>query len=594
MTNNPYTPVGVPQNVIKSNILTEDLFKDRTKNVFSFVANALSRTLGPYGAPTILEQVGEYKVTKDGFNVLKRIHFDNPIEENIMNLLVNISSQVVIKVGDGSTSSIVAAHHLLQELEKVTKQTNLRSKELVTRLQRIIRVLTTKIKENATKIEGSMGSTFHDIYRVAMISTNGDEHVSEIIRSIYEHTNNPAIEFKNGNDANHTYEIINGYQANVKYIDPIFVTNDMGVAEAHRPIVLLFDHRLDRHNHLEFIQIVLDNIRSQRRKLVVVAPGYDKSILQVIKALVNDEVRRTGETSIIFTAVEHVRNMDKAEYADLAALLGTEVISENTIYEYNEVEYVDTEAVDTAGNIVRVPQRKNEINPLDYTGECEMATIGHKKTLFSGFYNQDTHIVEIQRKAARAAVDELLERHSQFNIVGIEMYEARNRLSKLLCRMGVIYVGGSSSLERGNDNDAIEDAVRACESAYRHGYNLGGNFAIQLAANEVLGSINEFKSHGFDDTDSSIIAAIKEAFKKVFFTVLHNAYENDSTKNYDEIFNGAIESKKCYDILTETYSGDVINPAHTDVEILSGALSIVSLILSSNQYISTAPIFETK
>ena len=94
------------------NVISEEEFKTRIRDVFERVADSLSKTLGPYGSTTIIEKYGEMHITKDGWQVLKNIRFDNAIDNNILMMLTRISAQVVIKVGDGSTSSIIAANEI--------------------------------------------------------------------------------------------------------------------------------------------------------------------------------------------------------------------------------------------------------------------------------------------------------------------------------------------------------------------------------------------------------------------------------------------------------------------------------------------------
>ena len=89
------------------NVITEDEFKKRMSEIFEMVASALKSTLGPYGASTLIESMGTYHLTKDGFTVLKNIHFNNRTDNTILNTILTISHQMVMKVGDGSTLSLI-------------------------------------------------------------------------------------------------------------------------------------------------------------------------------------------------------------------------------------------------------------------------------------------------------------------------------------------------------------------------------------------------------------------------------------------------------------------------------------------------------
>ena len=117
--------------VSKWNVVDDNTFKNRICTVFKQVSDALSKTLGPYGSTTIIEKFGEMYITKDGWQVLKAIRFDSPIDNNIMMMLVRIATQVVLKVGDGSTSSIVAANNLLDKLNNSNILSTMRPKEFI-------------------------------------------------------------------------------------------------------------------------------------------------------------------------------------------------------------------------------------------------------------------------------------------------------------------------------------------------------------------------------------------------------------------------------------------------------------------------------
>ena len=43
---------------------------------------------------------------------------------------------------------------------------------------------------------------------------------------------------------------------------------------------------------------------------------------------------------------------------------------------------------------------------------------------------------------------------------------------------------------------------------------------------------------------------------------------------------------RCYDLVTEVYSNDIINSCRTDIEILRSAIAIIGVIISSNQYLA--------
>ena len=63
---------------------------------------------------------------------------------------------------------------------------------------------------------------------------------------------------------------------------------------------------------------------------------------------------------------------------------------------------------------------------------------------------------------------------------------AKQRLSKMRCKMGVINVGGFTELEKSANYDLVEDAVKACESAYLYGYVPGQSISIRTAIKKIM------------------------------------------------------------------------------------------------------------
>ena len=101
---------------IKWNVVSEDVFKETMHTVFEAVAETISKTMGPFGTTTIINEKAQIVTTKDGYNVLKRIRFDDSIANDILDILHDIVHKVVVSVGDGSTSSTVASHALLESI----------------------------------------------------------------------------------------------------------------------------------------------------------------------------------------------------------------------------------------------------------------------------------------------------------------------------------------------------------------------------------------------------------------------------------------------------------------------------------------------
>jgi chaperonin GroEL len=546
------------------NVIDERTFRGRTRNVFEQVANTLTNTLGPYGSTTIIEKFGEMHITKDGWQILKKIAFDDTIEQNILQLLVNISAQVVIKVGDGSTSSIVSANSILKQLESSDHLKTVRPKELINVLNRVVEAVTNEILEASTKFDIETKDGLEEIYRLAMISTNGDEEVSRIIQTIYSETQNPSIEFDKSKSAKTTYDIIEGYKALITYLDGIYANNDEGVCNIDKPLILMFDHKVDIENHYAaIIQPAIVRSIEENRRLVVIAPHYDNFLLNQIRQQTNIEYRAAQTTQVVYARATLTTNLFQEQYNDFAIMTGGMVVREADAMEFHHEDAT----------------KRPVLN--DYIGEVEKIAIGPDTTLIKGFFHRNEAMYELAVRDATSKYRKLEQTHRELNIVDSQLYEVKKRLSKLKGIMGVIHVGGQSSLEKVSNYDLVEDAVKATESAFNYGYNIGGNLIIPISISKLLA-----EKYSEPSDERVVLSLLWTAFRDVFTKVLGNKFTEATKEELDAIANKAIYQEQCYDLISDTYSTEVINPCHTDIEILRAATSIVSLLLSSNQYIS--------
>ncbi|WP_304576697.1 TCP-1/cpn60 chaperonin family protein [Romboutsia ilealis] len=561
------------ENEFAWNVISENEFKKRVRKVFEMVADCLSNTLGPYGSTTILEKFGDVHITKDGWQLLKKISFQDPTNANILQLLINISAQVVIKVGDGSTSSIIAADELLKAIENDSELRNVRPKELLDSLSTVVNKICEVIEKNATQIDKSENATYEDIKNIATISTNGDIEIPAMIQEIYLKTHNPAIEFVKSKDNKTKVEIINGYKMPfMTYLDRLFINNDEGTCILKNPMILMFDHKIDRDYYDTIIAQYKNKALQENRKLVVIAPYYDQFLLDRLSRDLQLQHRQLGETLEVYVRTSLMNDHMSNLYVDLSSLLGTVIITQNVVE-----EILDT----------KNPISTQEMFDMNLDGTVEKIVIGEKATLFTGFINKDENRYNLLMNDAISKYNKQVETDKELSLVNDTSFKLKQRISKLKCVMGSISVGGSSELEKTANYDLVEDAVKACESAYIHGYNIGQNMAIQKAIYDIINENNNSTSQ-LSLIEDSLIKVIGNAFTNVLRRVIINKDPNVTYEEVSKIINNGVFNNKCLNLITDEPTSDIINSCRTDVEILRATTSIVGLLISSNQYISIA------
>ena len=597
---------------MNNNVITEEEYRLRINLLFEDVSNTLSKTLGPYGATSVLDKVGDVMLSKDGWQVLKKLAYMDEVQNTLLGLIVKIAHQVVMRVGDGSTTSVVGANQLLKQLDDISKKTNLRPKQLLDTLEEVVGDICNKIQEIAVPInkEGDLD----EIYKLALVSTNGDGGIAEMIRTIYKETGNPAIEFNKSKSNFTTYEVLKGYKLQfMTYIDRIFVNNDNGTCNVKKPIILMFNHKLEQDYFESIIQPAIKVAINKGQRLVVVAPYYDSFLLQRFARDLSLEFKATKSSTVVYTKASLMDDHRADLFNDFAALCGCTIVNESTALDVLKGEL--------------------EFKAEDYLGEVEELDIGEQSTFATGFIKKDEGMLEILEKDAISKYQDLHQAAENSSTITEALVNAKQRMSKLKGNMGIINVGGSTELAKLANYDLVEDAVKACESAYLFGVTPGQTIGIQTAIHDLKDD-DKYKN---DQLKRMFLDAISNAYRDVTEILLENKFKehiphyimnrlvNESVKrqavidienteiSFVEVLgvddvskvDGNCLQKLLYKIekmlklkdLDEVikpeahvrelaFDDSIINSCKTDIEVLRATAGIVGLLLSSNQYVA--------
>lgn len=555
------------------NVIPRDEFRDLVRGVFNNAAYILQNTLGPFGATTFIEEYGTNHVTKDGWQLLKYINPENPTDRAILKLLKSIAHQVVVKVGDGSTTSIVASAELLRVIEQSGLLENISPRDLLSKINKTVEEITKEIKKNATEI--NKDGDLEEIRHLAYISTNGDNNIAQMIQKIYQETGNPAISFATSKTNQTKLEILNGYKIDfVTYIDRMFINTDDGLSVQNNPMILTFNHRIDEDYYTKIIAPLTNIATANRRKLVVIAPAYTNKLMEKLSVILYSQYNTTKTTESVFLRASLINNNSYDLYNDFAALCGSMVINDTLVKETLELESSE-EIIEKA---------------MSWVGSVEKMEVAEKYTFISGFTNKDEEMLKLLTNDAINKYETILSNTLEFETLTVDLIQAKDRVSKLKCKMGYIHVGGNSEIAKKANYDLVEDAVKACESAYKYGYNNGQNLAIIKASLDILKDMGEVDENNKDDVIKQVICnSIIDAFTGVILRIFANKYAKITQDDIKEIINRikkCIDDNTAYDLYEEKYSTEIINSCMTDIEILKSVSSMVALLLSSNQMVS--------
>ena len=578
------------QSKLVSNVFEEDEFKEQFLLVFEYMANILSKTLGPYGASTMIDQRTNYAVTKDGFRVLANLRFGNERHNRIYSTLFNISFQMVAMVGDGSTSAVVAAYTFLKEMLKKSEELKVRPKDLNKAIQDIVVELCGIIAKKAKTVNDK--NLIEVVENIVRVATNDNDKFTELITGVYKNLG-PTCDINIIKSPNLETKVYyeDGMYSNDNYLVDSIYHNRGNTCFMSNPKILMFDTALEP-DIFDFFTMTWNNLCApENTSLVIIAPFYDQYLMDKIRKDAETVAKRYSEVGLtrfpmVFLKSNLTQPIQKEMYRDLAALLGATIIQPPEIREITKLlNEVGKDAVQARLNKQETDRTNfNKVLEMAIThiGTCEEVDLGDKRSSFKGFTNKNATLYEAAYRDAEVKLN-MAQEEALSDTIDDKLYDAKTRFSKIKCKSATIEVGGANRLEMELNYDSVDDAVKATRSAIQYGYNVGCNIAI-------IKAIEEYRDYTKINVDNHletvILDGLTNAFKNVIFTIYKNGMSEEEAK---AIVEENIRCGNCWDMNRHKYDeGEhVINSARTDIEILRGAIAMVAIVLTCNQYLST-------
>lgn len=628
------------------NVISGDEFKSMITTIAQIASDIVVKTLGPYGSTTLISDgTGFTYPSKDGWASLNNLRFTDPDYNTLLNLIKQISFNSANTVGDGTTSAMVGANYFLHRLNEVIESKNdIRQADFINAVQRVADKIEKKIlaSDNIRKIESS-----DDIYNIAYIATNGNEKFSKIIADIYNETDNPNIHVVLDKSSNETtYEVQTGYKFNANTINFDVYINDSNKSYKNNTLVncVIFDHNVTYNEHKDIISGLSSLASIRGVEMIIMAPYFDDIITSIINNHAQMSIQQNQVPNIMLVQIPVSMEAHRKTLADLAVLTNTHIFEHGLVRAFNILLHNQTHGEDEqiTGDVNELEAYEAFASPQQTLESC-LGTIRSiviekhyaflqdyeevaNKIMYDNIVREATETYEKLKEKANKTLNGHLDK---------DFMEAHLRYVKLLGKTGVIRIGAMSDLQRRCDKDAIDDAVLACRSAYENGYIRGLNLETLTTISNIYN--DEFFNNGasityyrgidneisyynsstntIDDYERDALEMLYYAFHQVSLSVLRNRYPDDDKKrrvtiiNADtdnstvnmcntEIISYCIQNGYGYNLNTNqiecSEKSTVINSVATDLEILKAIVNILSIIMTSNQYISTSRAFDKK
>ena len=503
------------------------------------LANTVKVTLGPKGRNVVLDRKFTAPlITNDGVTIARDIELEDPYENMGAQLVKEVATQTNDVAGDGTTTATVLAQAMIQEgLKNIAAGAN----AIILRrgMQKATEAAVAEIKAMSQAV-----TTSKHIANVAAISA-GDEEVGAMIAEAMDKvTNDGVITIEESKTMKTELALVEGMQFERGYLSAYMATDmDKMVAILEEPMIMITDKKI---SNIQEILPILEQVMQMGRKLLLIAEDVES---EVLATLVVNKLRN------IFTCVAvkapGYGERRKAQLADIAALTGAQVISEEIGISLQDVT-------------------------LDMLGSAKTVRVEKELTIIADGFG-DKEAIQARITQIRKGMEET---ESDFDR---EKYQ--ERLAKLCGGVAVIKVGAATETEMKEKKLRMEDALAATKAAVEEGIVAGGGTALIHAIDKVKAACADLT--GDEKTGSEIvIKALEAPLRQIVANAgLEGSVVVNKVKELDDSMG--------FNALTEEYvemvEAGILDPAKVTRSALQNATSVASTFLTTEAVVADIP-----
>src|SRR5574338_1711708 len=523
----------------KQLVFSEDARRKR-KNGMNTVANAVSATLGPKGRNVAVDRkFGSPTITHDGVSVAKEIELEDPFENMGAQLLKEAATKTNDIAGDGTTTSTVLAHAIVNEGLKA-----LEAGYNPMLVKRGIEMATESVVEELRKMAVKIDTK----EEIASVATNSaaDEEIGGLIADVMDKVGKDGvITVEESKSMQFETEFVEGMQFDRGYLSAYFITStDKMEAVINEPYILINEKKISAAQ--DIVPILEKLVQIGKRELVIIAEDIDG---EALATLVLNKLR--GMLNVLAVKAPGFGDRRKAMLQDIATLTGGTVISEEV------GRKLDSATVEDLGRARRVVSDKDNTPIIEGRGE---------------------------EKGIKARVDQI---RSQIETTtsDFDREKLQERLAKLAGGVAVIRVGGASEIEVKERKDRVDDALHATRAAVEEGIVPGGGTALLYATKALEGLKGE------NDDQTRGIDIIRKALQSPVRQIAENS-GHDGAVVAGKLIDGN-DPTLGFNAQSEEYENlvkaGVIDPTKVVRAALQDAASVAGLLITTEATIAELP-----
>jgi chaperonin GroEL len=507
-------------------------------------ARAVKVTLGPRGRNVVLDRsYGGPRITNDGVSIAKEISFKDKFENMGADIVKEVANKANDQAGDGTTTAVVLLEALMEEgLSRVTKGGN--AMAVRTGMEKARDAAVAELKKMAKPVTGKA-----DVKQVASISAESEELGAIIAETVDKVGKNGVVTVEESQGMELSYEVVEGLQIDKGYVSAYMVTNaERMEAEMRDATILVTDKKI---GSVQEILPLLEKIaQSGKKEMVIIADDIEGDALSTF--IVN---RLRGTFSVIAVKAPGYGDRKKEMLADIAAVVGAEVISADTGATFENAT-------------------------LSMLGRASRVVATKDTTVFVGGKGKKADI-ESRVKQLQAIMENT---DSKFDKEKLE-----ERIAKLSGGVAVIRVGAATETEMKYLKDKIDDAVKATKASIEEGIVPGGGTALAKVSKILSGSA-EGKKMSADEKEGYeiVVRALSQPLRQIAI----NAGKDDAgviVRQVEDAKGYAGYDARKDEMVDDMVKAGIIDPVKVTRGAVENAVSAAAILLTTEVAIADIP-----
>ena len=505
------------------------------------ISRAVKVTLGPKGRNVLIDKkFGAPTVTKDGVSVAKEVELEDHYENMGAQLLKEVATKTNDVAGDGTTTATVLAYSMVREGLKAVAA-GMTPIELKRGMDKATALAVEEIKKNSKEIKGS-----DEVSHVASVSANNDAEIGKILAEAIEKVGKDGvITVEEAKTMETTTDFVEGMQFDRGYISSYFVTDrDRMETVFNDCLILIHDKKI---SNMKDLLPLLEKVAQTGKQLLIIAEDIDG---EALATLIVNNIR--GTLKVCAVKAPGFGDRRKAMLEDIAILTGGEVITEELGLKLENTEIAQL------GKAKSVKIDKDNTTIIDGDGKQK---------------DIKDRIAQIKAQIEESTSD-------------YDKEKLKERLAKLAGGVAVINIGAVTEVEMKEKKHRVEDALSATRAALEEGIVAGGGLALIQAAK----ALEKADESSLTDDEKVGFKIVKRALEEPIRQIAENAGLDgaviaDKAKNEKKGV-GFDASKMEW---TDMFAAGIIDPAKVTRSALQNAVSVASLLLTTECAITDIP-----